>query len=411
MTALEGREGLQSLEGLESLAAALRTGIALPWHENSTLQGVFYTWLETYDRGEKAREPVEAPVANEMHVVGACVCILLGRSPQLQGVYDLRDTLGPLYDKMIFTEKPLAGYELEDLQNLVTALQLEFPNMHAYTVGVGYSVGCDVEGLCVRVLARLGEWLAVRWKQPLSEPDEGSAARGAPRAAPTLEMSMPVEAMRGLAALDADGFCRVRLDALVFLLDALHSILGLHRLLVRAGARDDAEASARVVLTNHHLEASSETFFTHSMTADCVVGTVIQYAHKFSYLFHSISQAIYYNRPNYIRQRQLTLARLLEPTTAKSATAGKTAGQTAESSGPGAVNLLPLLLELAPDIPVLFEHTGAGHRGTHARHEWAWVLWVDFVLLVDADMNAWAALDARALAALLDAPPPGASRN
>ena len=73
MTALEG---LHSLEGLESLAAALRTGIALPWHENSTLQGVFYTWLETYDRGEKVREPVEAPVANKMHVVGACVCIL-----------------------------------------------------------------------------------------------------------------------------------------------------------------------------------------------------------------------------------------------------------------------------------------------------------------------------------------------
>jgi hypothetical protein len=252
----------------------------------------------------------------------------------------------------------------------------------------------------------------VRWKQPLCEPDEGSVARGAARAAPTLEMSMPVEAMRGLAALDADGFCRVRLDALVFLLDALHSILGLHRLLVRAGARDDAEAAARVVLTNHHLEASSETFFTHSMTADCVVGTVIQYAHKFSYLFHSISQAIYYNRPNYMRQRQLTLARLLEPTTAKSATAEKTAAKTAESSGPGAVNLLPLLLELAPDIPVLFEHTGAGHRGTHARHEWAWVLWVDFVLLVDADMHAWAALDARALAALLDAPlPPSVARS
>jgi hypothetical protein len=35
-----------------------------------------------------------------------------------------------------------------------------------------------------------------------------------------------------------------------------------------------------------------------------------------------------------------------------------------------------LLVELAPDIPVLFEHTGAGHRETHARHRWAWVLWL-----------------------------------
>jgi hypothetical protein len=102
------------------------------------------------------------------------------------------------------------------------------------------------------------------------------------------------------------------------------------------------------------------------MTADCVVGTVAQYAHKFSYLFHSISQTVYYNRPSYIRQRQIPLARLLEPTTAQ--------------GGPKAVNLLALLVELAPDIPVLFEHTGAGHRETHARHRWAWVLWLHFVL-------------------------------
>jgi hypothetical protein len=243
-----------------------------------------------------------------------------------------------------------------------------------------------VEGTCVRVLARLGQWLALRWQ------DAGAVGAGG------VETNMPGEALRGLATLDPDGFCRVRLDALVFLLDAVHSMLALHRLLERAQARDNAEAAARVVVSNHHLEASSETFFTHSMTADCVVGTVIQYTHKFSYLFHSISQAIYYNRPNYMRQRQLPLACLLEPTTEKTSSSSAPAGH----SGPGSVNLLPLLLELAPDIPVLFEHTGAGHRGTHARHEWAWVMWVDFVLLVDADMNAWAALDARALAALLD---------
>ena len=366
---------MASLEALESLAGALRSGIALAWCEDSTLQGVLYNWLEMYDRGGHAREPVETPVANDMHVVGACVCVLLGRSPQLQGAYDLRGVLGALYSRMIFVEKRFEVYDLEDLQALVTTVQIEFPAMYQYTVGKGYSARCDVEGLCVRVLARLGERLAVRWKQS----DESSA---------TPEMSMPSEALRGLAVVDTDGFCRVRLDAVVFLLDALHSVLGLHRLLMRARARDDAEAAARIVLCSQHREASSETFFTHSMTADCVVGTVAQYAHKFSYLFHSISQAVYYNRPSYIRQRQIPLERLLEPTT--------------EQSGPKAVNLLALLLELAPDIPVLFEHTGAGHRATHARHRWAWVLWQHFVLLVDADMQVFTALDARALAALLE---------
>jgi hypothetical protein len=128
------------------------------------------------------------------------------------------------------------------------------------------------------------------------------------------------------------------------------------------------------------------------MTADCVVGTIAQYAHKFAYLFHSISQAIYYNRPNYQRKLQLPLARLQEPTERDA---------RGVECGPSAVNLLALLLELRPDVPVLFEHTGAGHRGTHAQHAWAWVLWAGFVLLVDARMEVAAALDARALAALL----------
>ena len=36
--------------------------------------------------------------------MGSCVCVLLGRSPQLQGEYDLRKSLGPLYSKIIFCD-------------------------------------------------------------------------------------------------------------------------------------------------------------------------------------------------------------------------------------------------------------------------------------------------------------------
>jgi hypothetical protein len=381
-----------SLESLESLTSALRAGSALPWQPGSVLQRVFDTWLEDYDRGAPLHEPPEAPLANDMHIVGACVCVLLGRSPQLCAASGLRESLGGVHNSIILSETPLAEFSLDDVQNAVAALQLEFTRLYEYAEGKGYRARCDVEQACVLLLARLGQWLAVRWRGGAGA-SGGVAPSGAPAGAAraaraAAEMDMPGEALRGQATLDADGFCHVRLDTAVFVLDAVHSMLGLHRLLVRARARDDAAAAAGVQLAGHHLEASGEVFFTHSMTADCVVGTVAQYAHKFAYLFHSISQTIYYNRPSYQRKLQLPLAKLQEP--------------SAAGSGPSAVNLLALLLELRPDVPVLFEHTGAGHRRTHAQHAWAWVLWTDFVLLVDAQMGVSAAIDARALAALLD---------
>ena len=137
-----------------------------------------------------------------------------------------------------------------------------------------------------------------------------------------------------------------------------------------------------VPVHGHHKEASNETFFTLSIIADCALGSIVQYAHRFAHLFHSVSQAIYYNYPTYTRQTQLSLSELQRDNTKY-------------------VNLLPLLTELRPDIPVLFEHTGAGCRSVHAKHTWSWVLWSHFLLLVDKNMKCYVAADARVLVLLI----------
>jgi hypothetical protein len=173
----------------------------------------------------------------------------------------------------------------------------------------------------------------------------------------------------------------VRIETIVSLLDALHSVYCLHTLLTRAHfvSTTDAPQQDPVPLHAHHREASNETFFSHSITADCAVGSIAQYAHRFAHLFHSVSQTIYYNYPTYTRQTQLPLAEIQRANTRS-------------------VNLLPLLTELHPDIPVLFEHTGAGCRRAHAKHKWSWVLWSHFVLLVDSEMRSYVATDVRTLA-------------
>jgi len=315
-------------------------------------------WAEDYDRGDKV-DPEDG--CNLMHLVGAALCVLLHRS-ELGAAFDLRAALGPAAPRVMLSEKRLADHDVEELQNLVTALQLEFGTLYALEEGpvdAGFWALVDTEAVCVRIMAQLGALLAVR-ERVESNPTQP-----------------PPAAVRGLLEVDAEGYCSVRAETFVFMLDALHSMYGLHALLTRAEfVRAPAELLAEVHA--HHREASNETFFTHSMTSDCVVGSIAQYAHRFAHLFHSVSQAVYYNFPSYVRQTQLPLAAL-------------------QRAGAPGVNVLPLLTELRPDIPVLFEHTGAGCRPQHAKHRCSWVLWSRFVLLVDADMRSYVAADARTL--------------
>jgi hypothetical protein len=337
--------------------------------ELSELLGVLDDWAQSYNRAEK----IDAKDGcNKMHVLGLALCVLLHRCPQLAPAeYDLCAALGPSSARVMLCSKALLEHDIQELQNLVTALQLEFTALYTIQESVseesvsgedssaGYWSLVNTEDICVRLMAHLGGLVAHKRHEAVGT---------------------PVAAVHGLIDIDDDGFCTVRIETTVSLLDALHSLYGLHTLLTRARfvSASDTPPQDLVPVHAHHREASNETFFTHSITADCAVGSIAQYAHRFAHLFHSVSQTIYYNYPTYSRQTQLPLAEL-------------------QRSNTRSVNLLPLLTELRPDIPVLFEHTGAGCRSEHAKHKWSWVLWSHFVLLVDSEMRSYVATDARTL--------------
>ena len=344
---------------LLELLEQTETSASLSW-----LIAVVDNWAQDYDRAEKVDSE---DGCNKMHVLGLALCVLLHRCPELAPAeYDLRAALGPSSSRVMLSSKPLLEHDIEELQNLVTALQLEFTTLYTMQESVseedsaaGYWSLVNTEDICVRIMAHLGGLVAHRRQEVVG---------------------IPLAAVHGLIDIDDDGFCTVRIETIVCLLDALHSIYCLHTLLTRAHFvfTTDTPAQDLVPVHAHHREASNETFFTHSITADCAVGSISQYAHRFAHLFHSVSQTIYYNYPTYTRQTQLPLAELQRANTRS-------------------VNLLPLLTELRPDIPVLFEHTGAGCRSAHAKYKWSWVLWSHFVLLIDSDMRCYVATDARTL--------------
>ena len=348
--------GIRLLDLLEQECSV----VSLSW-----LLGVVNTWAQEYNRAEKVDA---ADCLNTMHVLGLALCVLLHRCPELVPVeYDLREALGPASARVMLSSKRLIDHDIQELHNLVTALQLEFATLYTLeesggedNSAAGYWSVVNIEDICVRSMAHLGGLLATK----ICIAGEGA----------------PLAAVHGLIDIDADGLCTVRTETIVSLLDTLHSVYSLHALLTRAQfVCSDVEPPQELVPVHaHHREASNETFFTMSITADCAVGTIVQYAHRFAHLFHSVSQTIYYNYPTYTRQTQLSLAAL-------------------QSKNARSVNLLPLLTELRPDIPVLFEHTGAGCRREHAKHRWSWVLWSHFVLLVDNKMQTYVAADMRTL--------------
>jgi len=175
----------------------------------------------------------------------------------------------------------------------------------------------------------------------------------------------------------------VRPACAVQLLDGVHALLSLARLLltVRVVSLHTAYANAvrdEVRLYNHYSEASINNFCEMSMVANCMVGAVTQYKHKFRFLFHSISQVVYYHFPAYERQRQQLQAFL-------------------EGYSVPSTNLLPLLLQLSPHTPLFYERTGAGLSAAYAAHPFSWAFMSGYILLVDRPSAAFCAEDLRSL--------------
>lgn len=325
----------------------------------------FQYWVSMLDRSQTCDSELEM---NEMHVVGAVLSVVLYRSTYVPDT--LHEMLQNMLSEIVITDKNLCEYGWEDLCNLCLSLQLEFSRLYTHT-HEGYDSDVDVERLCLTLMHRAGFWFSHRFRK-ISHNDEIDAIESE---------NIPSEALRGLVDVDTDGFCTVRVDSMRHFLNAIHSMLGLNLMLHKSekiACQDELPE-----LLSHHVEASAEYFFTLSMTSDCKVGTITQYAHKFAHLFHSISQVIYFNVPTYARQKQLKLSDLKKPNAPH-------------------INVLPALLELYPTVPILFEHTGAGLTTTHSKHKFAWVVWDKFVFLVTNSGRVLISDDLRTLTTLFE---------
>jgi len=330
--------------------------------------GVMDQWLLLSDRAEPVAEGRDY---TEMHVVGLGVCALLNAMPDDNYTeFDLTGALGEHADHVVVCDARVSVMSWQQVSDTVTAIQLRFKSIIEWDSTLGYQTDVDVMSVMLMLMKRAGFWLGHDW-------------RAASVVAATDEaVQNDTECLHGIVDVDTEGWKCVRPACAVQLLDAVHAVLSLTRLLMRAQVvcwhTGDEPISEHVRLFNHHREASIDDFYEMSMITDCMVGSIAQYKHKFQFLFHSISQVVYYHWPVYNRQRQIAQPLL-------------------EQYGVCGINLLPLLLQVDPEIPVFYEHTGAGTQSVYSKHEYSWAMMSGYVFLVRRSGEVFCAEDVRSL--------------
>ena len=306
------------------------------------------TWMIEADR---SASPEKDLVYNDMHVTGMALCMVLHKTELPDaGKYNLREELGHFASRIALIDVDIKDMTWQQVADVIATLQIEFNTLFETREGGGCTCCVRIQRLVVELLARMGFFLGQTWR-PLSDSDPSS------------------EDLHGIVTVDAGKWRSLRADAVVNALDGVHAIatsswliLSAHGIPKNQHSRPDMHAFVR--------EASLDDFYEISQIADTPVGAISQYKHKFKHLFHSTSQVVFWHYPSYRRRKQLALEQLV--------------ADDAE-----AIALLPLIMQLNPSIPVLYEHTGAGQKSVHAQHKWAWVLVGKIVLLSNQDMRLY----------------------
>lgn len=291
--------------------------------------------------------PAEAGMYSDMHLFGLGLCYILHTHDPLETrAYNTQEELGEFHAQLV------AGTDLHacswpELKALISALQASYAQLITYDRFTGYDCSVDVTKYVLALMTRVGALLGTMF----------------------LWDSLPAEDQVRLAEFyhhEADGYWIVKSLACSEAIDVLHSLTRLVLTLVHA--TPVGAAADKPDLTQFHHEASLDDFYQLATAQDCLPGSIAAYKNQFHGLFHDVSQVAYFLYPTYSRRVQ------------------KPMGEFAAGTAAG-VNVLPLLMQVKPDVPVVFEHT----RGKARNHMWAWLVWHQHILLCHQDGRVFCA--------------------
>jgi len=286
---------------------------------------------------------------NDMHLFGLGLCHILNTHDVLDcRAYDAAVELGE-HCARLTNDIDIHKCTWGEMTQLAYSLQSTYADLLTYDVYTGYDCKVDVTYFILALMSRIGELLSNLYLWSSLSPDEQVAL------CPYYEH-------------ESDGYHILKPTACVEVIDILHSIFRVVTLLMNA--KPVGRAPERPELNKFHHEASLDDFYRISTVMDCPPGSILWYKHNFKDLFHDASQVAYHRCPTYSRNVQIPIADI----------------QAGKGS---AANVLPLLMQIFPETPIVTEQTGACTNSTFTKAKWSWLVWHKHILLCGDDGNVY----------------------
>ena len=296
------------------------------------------TWIN-YSQAELL--PRETDEYNDMHAFGFGLAYMLSKYDAL-GIRDRKWTDMP--ETLTVQGDNFQHFSCKQCLDFLRLLQVEYGSVLHFDQTVGYEADVDMTLLLLVIMQRLGDHLAEQVR--MAEAD--------------------VQGVYELLTGETEWYV-VSAQTRKECFDILHVLMRLFFILLDAQPVEvDDELITKYVkeLSPFQYEASLHDFYNFSMVSDCIPASILVYKHKYKEMFNDPSQVIYFHQPTYRRQRQVEFESI---TTLSAAD----------------INVLPIILQIKPDVPVLFEHTGACNSTACSTEPWSWLVMHRHILLCD----------------------------
>ena len=326
---------------------------------------------------------------NYMHVVGMKLCALLDN--HTMPMYDEHNIEIDVYSaapQLRTSTCEIREMDWDQVADLLTALQIEMPNLVFATkdnsTHLKINIKIDVLKVLVMCLKRVGFLTQRYWKVDPAKLPKQKQRKDGPDEDEQEELAEQELTRVNKHGVTEHGWSYIERHNIVQVFDALHALTSVTLAFCDCEIvnDDDPECTAEIIenMTEHHREVSLDRFYEISMISDINPGMIAQYKHRHQEVFHSVSQVVYYNWPSYQRHKQKKFADIMQDR--------------------AAVNILPLLAEMFPTIPILYEHDGALSREAHSKHTFSWALINANIFLVTENLKIYYSDDIMRLCSL-----------